>query len=100
VERHEVSRIFSSSCSFLLSPAIGELLSGSAPPLEFFNPFGFAMLASLYGSGAVTFIVFAPLQELDATRTDNPVGMSFVGLTFLAGSVLLGRRVWVASRAG
>lgn len=38
---------------FLLSPAIGELLSGSAPPLEFFNPFGFAMLISLYGSGAV-----------------------------------------------
>jgi len=23
---------------FLLAPAIGELLSGSAPPLEFFNP--------------------------------------------------------------
>ncbi len=38
---------------FLLSPAIGELLSGSAPPLEFFNPFGFVMLVSLYGSGAV-----------------------------------------------
>lgn len=38
---------------FLLSPAIGELLSGSAPPLEFFNPFGFAILVSLYGSGAV-----------------------------------------------
>ena len=38
---------------FLLAPAIGELLSGSAPPVEFFNPFGFIMLASLYGSGAV-----------------------------------------------
>ena len=38
---------------FLLSPAIGELLSGSSPPLEFFNPFGFLLLASLYGSGAV-----------------------------------------------
>jgi hypothetical protein len=38
---------------FLLSPAIGELLSGSAPPVEFFNPFGFAMLVSLYGSGAL-----------------------------------------------
>lgn len=38
---------------FLLSPVIGELLSGSAPPSEFFNPVVFALLASLYGSGAV-----------------------------------------------
>lgn len=38
---------------FLLSPAIAELLSGSAPPVEFFNPLGFAILASLYGSGAI-----------------------------------------------
>jgi hypothetical protein len=32
---------------------IGELLSGSAPPVEFFNPFGFVLLVSLYGSGAL-----------------------------------------------
>ena len=38
---------------FLLSPIIGELLSGSAPPVEFFTPFGFLILVSLYGSGAV-----------------------------------------------
>jgi hypothetical protein len=38
---------------WLLSPAIGELLSGSSPPLEFFNPFSYLLLASLYGSGAV-----------------------------------------------
>jgi hypothetical protein len=38
---------------FLLSPAIGELLSGSSPPLEFFNPFAFFFMASLYGSGAI-----------------------------------------------
>jgi len=38
---------------FLLSPVIGELLSGSAPPAEFFSPFGFVMIVSLYGSGAV-----------------------------------------------
>lgn len=38
---------------FLLSPVIGELLSGSAPPVEFFTPFGFLMIVSLYGSGAV-----------------------------------------------
>lgn len=50
-------------------------------------------------SGALTFfIVFAPLQELDATRTDNPVGMSFVGLAFLVGLVLLGRRIWATSK--
>jgi len=38
---------------FVLSPAIGELLSGSSPPLDFFNPLTFLILASLYGSGAV-----------------------------------------------
>ncbi len=38
---------------FILSPAIGELLSGSSPPLEFLNPVSFLILASLYGSGAI-----------------------------------------------
>jgi len=38
---------------FFLAPAIAELLSGSAPPSEFFNPVGFLLLASLYGSGAL-----------------------------------------------
>ena len=36
-----------------LSPIIGELLSGSAPPAEFFNPLGFVMLTVLYGGGAI-----------------------------------------------
>ncbi|NWF87629.1 hypothetical protein HXY32_07490 [Candidatus Bathyarchaeota archaeon] len=50
-------------------------------------------------SGALTFfIVFAPLQELDKTRTDNPAGMSLVGLAFLIGLVLLGRRVWKSDK--
>lgn len=49
-------------------------------------------------SGALTFfIVFAPLQELDKTRMDNPAGMSLVGLAFLVGLILLGRRVWKSS---
>ena len=39
---------------FLLSPAIGELLSGSSPPSEFFTPFGFTIMALLYGGGALT----------------------------------------------
>ncbi len=38
---------------FLLAPAIGELLSGSSPPSEFFTPFGLTMLLGLYGCGAV-----------------------------------------------
>jgi len=38
---------------FLLSPTIGELLSSSSPPSEFFQPFTFLLLASLYGSGAL-----------------------------------------------
>jgi len=36
-----------------LSPIVGELLSGSAPPAEFFNPLGFVMLTVLYGGGAI-----------------------------------------------
>jgi hypothetical protein len=38
---------------FLLSPIVGELLSGSSPPIEFFNPVAFLFMAGLYGSGAV-----------------------------------------------
>lgn len=38
---------------FFLAPTIAELLSGSAPPVEFFNPFGLVILTTLYGSGAI-----------------------------------------------
>lgn len=38
---------------FFLSPLIAELLSGSAPPAEFFAPFGLLALPALYGSGAI-----------------------------------------------
>jgi len=38
---------------FLLAPTIGELLSGSSPPSEFFKPFPFLLLAVLYGGGAL-----------------------------------------------
>ncbi len=37
----------------ILAPATGELLSGSALPAEFFNPFTFLLLMALYGSGAL-----------------------------------------------
>ena len=36
-----------------LAPAVGELLSGSAPPTEFFHPFTLPLLTALYGSGAI-----------------------------------------------
>lgn len=36
-----------------LSPAMGELLSGSAPPLEFFNPIVLVILVLLYGCGTL-----------------------------------------------
>lgn len=38
---------------FFLAPTIGELLSGSAPPAEFFHPLMLLLLAALYGSGAI-----------------------------------------------
>ena len=38
---------------FFLAPAIAELLSGSAPPAEFFHPLGLLVLPALYGSGAI-----------------------------------------------
>ncbi len=36
-----------------LSPAIGELLSGSCPPLQFFNPVGLLIQVLFYGCGTV-----------------------------------------------
>jgi hypothetical protein len=36
-----------------LAPVTGELLSGSSPPLEFFNPFSLFLLCLMYGCGAL-----------------------------------------------
>jgi len=36
-----------------LPPALGELLSGSTPPLQFFNPISLLILVSLYGCGTL-----------------------------------------------
>ncbi|NTV37264.1 MAG: hypothetical protein HGA53_09950, partial [Anaerolineaceae bacterium] len=38
---------------FFLAPAIGELLSSSSPPAEFFNLFNIVLLGLLYGGGAI-----------------------------------------------
>jgi hypothetical protein len=37
----------------LLSPIIAELMSGSSPPLEFFNPLSFIGLLGMYGAGVL-----------------------------------------------
>ena len=37
----------------LMSPIVGEVLSGSSPPLEFINPISIFMLLGLYGCGAL-----------------------------------------------
>jgi len=52
---------------------------------------------ALVGGALTFFIVFAPLHELDVTRTDNPVGMGLVGFAFMVGLALLGRHVWASS---
>jgi len=45
-------------------------------------------------SGALMFfLVFAPLQELDKTRTDIRTGMSLVALTFAVGLIWLGLKI-------
>lgn len=50
----KIKKLFSPALVlFLLAPTIGELLSGSAPPAEFFAPVGFILLAVLYGGGAI-----------------------------------------------
>jgi len=48
---------------------------------------------ALVGGALMFFVLLAPLQELDTTRTDNPVGMTLVGLTTLLFLVWLWRRV-------
>jgi hypothetical protein len=48
-----VKRIPPALVLYFLAPAVGELLSGSAPPAEFFNPLSLVILTALYGGGAV-----------------------------------------------
>lgn len=38
---------------YVLAPIVGEVLSGSTPPLNFITPFTFLLLTWLYGSGAI-----------------------------------------------
>jgi hypothetical protein len=60
----------------VLSPAIGELLSGSSPPLQFFNPVFFLLLVGLYGCGALL------VRETVARRGLNAVGLLLLGAAY------------------
>ena len=49
----------------LLAPLTGELLSGSSPPAEYFQPFTFILLTALYGCGALLVREIARRWRLD-----------------------------------
>ena len=61
---------------FFLSPAIAELLLGSSPPSEFFNPFSLLLLCSLYGSGALI------VRELKVKWNKGFVSMFVLGAAY------------------
>jgi hypothetical protein len=61
---------------FFLAPAIGELLSGSAPPIEFFNPISLLLLSSLYGSGALL------IRELKVRWGKSYVSLFILGAAY------------------
>lgn len=48
-----MKKLLPAAVLFFLSPVLGELLSGSAPPAEFFSLFGLTVLLVLYGGGAI-----------------------------------------------
>jgi len=60
----------------LLSPVTAELLSGSSPPIEFFNPITLVFLVGLYGSGV--FVV----RELSLKWNRGWGGIVLLGLAY------------------
>src|ERR1051326_4380814 len=60
----------------VLSPAIGELLSGSSPPLQFFNPIAFLFLVGLYGCGALL------IRETVIRRQLTSTGLLLLGAAY------------------
>src|ERR1051326_7606396 len=60
----------------VLAPSIGELLSGSSPPLQFFNPIFFLLLVGLYGCGALL------VRETAARRSLNSTGILLCGAAY------------------
>ena len=65
---------------YLLAPAVGEMLSGSTPPLMFINPVTLFILCGLYGSGAL----LAPLVEFAV----HPPGRISIGMSEVRSSGL------------
>jgi hypothetical protein len=61
---------------FFLAPISGELLPGSAPPAEFFNPVGLFFLAALYGGGALL------IRELRLVWGKGWVSLFILGLAY------------------
>src|SRR5260370_12913335 len=49
---------------YFLAPAVGELLSGSTPPLRFISPVSLLFEAGLSGSGAILVRELAPPRRL------------------------------------
>ncbi len=47
----------------ILAPLLGEMISGSSPPIEYFQPITFLLLTMLYGTGAVVIREIARLWE-------------------------------------
>ncbi len=59
-----------------LSPIVAELLSGSAPPIEFFSPFGLLILVTWYGLGAIL------CRELSIRWQSGLAGLFLLGAAF------------------
>jgi hypothetical protein len=60
----------------LLSPAVGELLSGSSPPSQFVNPILLLFLLGLYGCGALL------VRELTTRFHLNVLGILLLGVAY------------------
>ncbi len=60
----------------VLSPVIGELLSGSSPPSRFFNPVAFMFMVGLYGCGAVL------IRETAVRRNLGAAGVLLLGAAY------------------
>jgi hypothetical protein len=60
----------------LLSPGLGELLSGSSPPVIFFNPVFLLLLMGLYGCGAL--LIREAIRKFDL----NITGLLLLGMAY------------------
>ena len=61
---------------FFLSPFVVELMTGSAPPLEFFSPVGFLFVVTWYGCGALL------IREIAFRKQLNWKGILLLGMGF------------------